>query len=112
LRNALACSDKINSANLRAIRSTKRRRVSLEVPFADLRRTPQGALYLGESRKVQKLNPGQFPSLPISAQCKFPLDHGSLFTGESWLHQSRPQPRLIKLGQSLTSGALKLTIIS
>ena len=30
------------------------------------------------SRKVQKLNLGQFPSPAISAGCKFPLDHESL----------------------------------
>ena len=30
-------------------------------------------------RKVQKLNAGQFPSPAISAECKFPMDHGSRF---------------------------------
>jgi len=49
LRNALGGSDKIKSANLDALRSTKQQVVSLEVPFADFRRIPQGALFFGES---------------------------------------------------------------
>ena len=42
-------SDKIKSANLGALRSTKQQMVSLEVPFADFRRILQGALFIGES---------------------------------------------------------------